>query len=154
DFNIDSYGSFADAIKVHLNDIFFHGRGVEVRMTGDYVSNVAEPLSLSLFVNHRPSDIAPEEKLPISGRFLSEGHAGGTLDPVHLTIKGVVHSENLVLRGRPYGDMRGAISGSVEPDRTTIVIGDLAFLGGAWSLTSLWPYDAKDKLTDTEALRV
>ena len=155
DFNLDALGSFGDVKRVHLNDVFVHTRGIEAHAAGDYVSNVAnDPVSLSVYVTHRPSDLANEEDLPIRGKFRSEGHVGGTLDPIHLNIKGVVHSEDLVIRGHPYGDIHGTVTGIVESDHETFVVGDMTMLGGSWKVSTVWPYDQKDKLTESEALRI
>ena len=48
--------------------------------------------------------------------------------------------------------IRGAVSGTVEPDHTTFVIAELSMLGGEWTVSSTWPYDEKDKMAETEPL--
>src|SRR5204862_402724 len=139
---------------VHLTELFLHAQGAEFRATGDYISHVPEPVSLSFYFTHVPRDIVDESELPISGKLLTEGHVGGTLDPRKLTFTGTMRSENLVVGKRPFGDIRGLLEGAVTDEQANFKIRDLSLLGGQWTVAGVWPYDAKDKMADSEVLRV
>jgi hypothetical protein len=150
DFNLDTYGN---AERVHLNELFLRARGIEVKAAGDYVFGIPEPVAASIYVTHVPSDLLSEEELPVRGKLLSEVHVGGTLEPMNLAVKGVVRSENLVVYNRPYGDIRGVVSAKVEENTLRFGVQDLLLFGGNWGVSGIWPYDEKDKMSDTFALR-
>lgn len=151
DFNLDTYGNTE---RVHLNELFVHVRELDVRATGDLVFGVPEPVSLSLYATHLPPDASADAQSPVRGRFRSEGHVRGTLDPLRLAFTGTVRGTDLVVLDRPFGDIRGVMDGIVNESSGAFVMRDVALLGGKWSVGGVWPYNEPDKMSDHDSLRV
>ena len=151
DFNLDGFG---DPERIHLNEMFVNARGLRLKTTGDYVRGTPEPVSLSVYLTHVPSDVLSPEDLPIEGRLHSEGHIAGTLEPLALRFVGVVRSEDLVVSKRDFGDMRGVIQGSFNGVVAQFDVRDLALLGGQWTIKGAWPYEEKDQMLAGSPLHI
>ena len=90
-----------------------------------------------------------EAKL-LRGRLRGEGEVVGSVAPLQLDVNGRIFGRDLVVNGRPLGDIRAAIDGVISKDWVKLHTQRLKLLGGDWNIDARWPSDFPRKALELD----
>ena len=148
EFNIDARG---DRERITLNEMLLRAPDLEAKLRGAYVYHLPKPVALHFTVTHVPSpslDTDPPTEPPIRGRLVAEGNIEGTSKPINLAATGSLHTHNLAVLGREFGDIDGQIAGQLTDDAAKFNVRQMQILGGVVDAVAVWPYSGADRLVD------
>ena len=144
-FNADARG---DDKEITLTRLALSAQELDVALNGKYVYHVPKPVDVHFKVTHAPRPPAGTDEPPLRGSLFADGHVTGTADPLKLNTAGTLYTRDLVVLGRPYGDISGKLSGDVTATAAKFAVGELKILGGQIQAEAVWPYDGPDRLVD------
>jgi hypothetical protein len=144
-FNVDARG---DAKEITLTRLALAAQELDVTLNGKYVYHLPKPVDVRFKVTHAPRPPAGTDDPPLRGMLFAEGHVTGTAAPLVLNTAGMLRTRDLVVLGRPYGDMSGKLSGDVTATAAKFAVRELKILGGQIEAEAVWPYDGPDRLVD------
>ncbi|MGN6625272.1 MAG: hypothetical protein ACTHLN_01515, partial [Tepidisphaeraceae bacterium] len=138
-FNVDAVGNHEQiTLKTAYASI---GRSIWANLTGQYVYGRPEPVGMQLVL-----DSDPHLSLKLNDRLNAAGHVsgalviGGTVQPMNVTIRGHVKSQNFAFDDLAVGDADIAVQGKLSPDKAELHTQRLNLFGGEGSFEADFPY--------------
>jgi hypothetical protein len=140
-FMADAWGAGS---YYQLNQLYLRDSELEASGRGYYIGARPEPLFLNLSIsqleNRAPVDPAIDEQPLIGGRIMGDIYVHGKADPSNLYLQGWLTGKNVVIADHKLGDLKIALDGTIDRDRTLrLATRELSLFDGNWDVSAVSP---------------